>query len=68
MRRPRAVSDYLVERMVIGGASRICFVIAPGKSDILEYYGGNAYSATRVLLRAAETDGACATPSSARFP
>jgi glucose-1-phosphate thymidylyltransferase len=44
-RRPRAVSDYLVERLVIGGATRICFVISPGKSDILEYYGGSAYSA-----------------------
>src|SRR3954471_23064483 len=37
--RPRAVSEYLVERMIVGGADRICFVIAPGKSDILEYYG-----------------------------
>ena len=37
--RPRAVSEYLVERMIAGGANRICFVIAPGKSDILEYYG-----------------------------
>src|SRR5688500_16014594 len=34
--RPRAVSEYLVERLVLGGASRICFVISPGKSDILE--------------------------------
>src|SRR4051812_50121991 len=42
MRRPRAVSDYLMERMAIGGASRICFVISPGKSDIMEYYGGAA--------------------------
>jgi dTDP-glucose pyrophosphorylase len=46
MRRPRAVSDYLMERMVLGGATRICFVISPGKSDILEYYGGAAYGAT----------------------
>src|SRR4051794_35919321 len=37
--RPRAVSEYLVERMMLAGAERICFVIAPGKSDILEYYG-----------------------------
>ena len=37
--RPRAVSDYLVERMILGGATRICFVISPRKSDILEYYG-----------------------------
>jgi dTDP-glucose pyrophosphorylase len=40
--RPRAVSEYLVERMILGGADRICFVIAPGKSDILEYYGNRS--------------------------
>lgn len=38
--RPRAVSEYLVERMVLGGAKKICFVISPGKSDIMEYYSG----------------------------
>jgi dTDP-glucose pyrophosphorylase len=43
-RGPRAVSDYLVERLVIGGATRLCFVISPAKSDILEYYGASAYS------------------------
>lgn len=37
--RPCAVSEYLVERMIRGGASKICFVISPGKSDIMEYYG-----------------------------
>jgi dTDP-glucose pyrophosphorylase len=42
---PRAVSEYLVERMILGGADRICFVIAPGKSDILEYYGNRSCSA-----------------------
>jgi glucose-1-phosphate thymidylyltransferase len=42
--RPRAVSDYLVERLAIGGATRLCFVISPTKSDILSYYGGSAYS------------------------
>jgi glucose-1-phosphate thymidylyltransferase len=43
--RPRAVSEYLVERLVLGGASKLCFVISPGKSDILEYYGGSVFSA-----------------------
>ena len=43
--RPRAVSEYLVERLILGGANRICFVIAPGKSDILEYYGNRPSSA-----------------------
>jgi len=36
--RPRAISEYLLERMAAGGASKICFVISPGKSDIVEYY------------------------------
>jgi glucose-1-phosphate thymidylyltransferase len=38
--RPRAISEYLIDRMMTGGARKFCFVIAPGKSDILEYYGG----------------------------
>jgi glucose-1-phosphate thymidylyltransferase len=41
--RPCAVSEYLVERLVLGGANRLCFVIAPGKSDIMEYFG-DAYA------------------------
>lgn len=38
--RPRAVSEYLVERMLAAGATRICFVVSPGKSDIMQYFGG----------------------------
>src|SRR5690348_2205301 len=44
--RPRAVSEYLIERMMNAGADKICFVISPGKSDILDYFGGHALSAT----------------------
>ena len=38
--RPKAVSEYLVERMIRAGATRICFVISPAKGDIVQYYGG----------------------------
>ena len=38
--RPRAVSEYLVERMAAAGATRVTFVISPWKSDIVQYYGG----------------------------
>jgi glucose-1-phosphate thymidylyltransferase len=38
--QPRAVSEYIIERMVRGGATKICFVISPAKTDILQYYGG----------------------------
>jgi dTDP-glucose pyrophosphorylase len=37
---PRAVGEYLVERMIRGGATKICFVISPTKSDIIEYFAG----------------------------
>lgn len=36
--RPKAVSEYLVERMIRGGADKICFVISHNKGDILRYY------------------------------
>lgn len=39
--RPRAVSEYLIERMITAGATRICFVVSPGKSDIMQYFGGS---------------------------
>jgi dTDP-glucose pyrophosphorylase len=45
MERPRAVSEYLVERMIRAGADKICFVISPGKSDILEYYSDAVHGA-----------------------
>lgn len=37
--RPRAASEYLVERMLLAGATRICFVISPSKPEIIRYYG-----------------------------
>jgi glucose-1-phosphate thymidylyltransferase len=37
--RPRAISEYLLDRLIIGGATKICFVIAPGKADIINYFG-----------------------------
>jgi glucose-1-phosphate thymidylyltransferase len=36
--RPKAVSEYLVERMIQAGADRVCFVLAPEKTDIIPYY------------------------------
>jgi glucose-1-phosphate thymidylyltransferase len=39
--RPRAVSEYLIERMARAGVDKICVVISPSKSDILQYYGGS---------------------------
>ncbi|HET7205036.1 MAG TPA: sugar phosphate nucleotidyltransferase [Terriglobales bacterium] len=38
--RPRAVCEYLIDRMLQAGATRICFVISAEKTDILNYFGG----------------------------
>jgi glucose-1-phosphate thymidylyltransferase len=59
VRRPRAVSDYLMERFALAGARRICLVISPGKSDILEYYGGSAWSASICYAVQPRAEGLC---------
>ncbi|HEV7254292.1 MAG TPA: sugar phosphate nucleotidyltransferase [Mesorhizobium sp.] len=57
--RPCAVSEYLVSRMIAGGATKICFVIGPGKSDILEYYGGGYGEAAAVYVVQPQPAGLC---------
>lgn len=57
--RPRAVSEYLVERMVLGGADKLCFVISPGKSDILEYFGAGAWGADIAYVVQPSPSGLC---------
>ncbi len=57
--RPCAVSEYLVERMIAAGADKIGFVIAPGKSDILEYYGGACGEAAAVYVVQPQPAGLC---------
>ncbi len=57
--RPRAVSEHLVERMIRGGADRICFVISPGKSDIVEYYGGEVGGARICYVVQPRPSGLC---------
>jgi dTDP-glucose pyrophosphorylase len=57
--RPRAVSEYLVERMVLGGAKKLCFVISPGKTDILEYYGSRLWGADIAYVVQPAPGGLC---------
>jgi glucose-1-phosphate thymidylyltransferase len=57
--RPCAVSEYLCERMIAGGADKLCFVISPGKSDIMEYYGGSYGSASIAYVVQPEPAGLC---------
>src|SRR5437588_5791452 len=57
--RPRAVSEYLVERMILGGSDKICFVISSGKSDIMEYYGGTFGAAELAYVVQPRPAGLC---------
>jgi glucose-1-phosphate thymidylyltransferase len=57
--RPCAVSEYLLERMILGGADKICFIISPGKSDILEYFGDNYSGASIAYLVQPKASGLC---------
>ena len=57
--RPRAVSEYLVERMIAGGADKLCFVIGPGKTDILEYYGSRLWGADIAYVVQPQPGGLC---------
>lgn len=57
--RPRAVSEYLIDRMVRGGVDKVCFVISPGKSDIVNYFGGQVLSATAFYAVQPQPAGLC---------
>ena len=57
--RPCAVSEYLVERMILGGADKICFVISPGKSDIMKYFGAGYYSTPIAYVVQSHPSGLC---------
>lgn len=57
--RPCAVSEYLLERMLRAGADKLCFVISPGKSDIMEYFGGAYGKAAIAYVVQREPNGLC---------
>ena len=57
--RPRAVSEYLLERMLRGGADKLCFVISPQKSDILNYFGGSFGDASISYVVQGHPSGLC---------
>jgi len=43
--RPKAVSEYMVERMIAAGATQICMIISAEKSDIVRYYAERTFAA-----------------------
>ncbi|WP_437634521.1 sugar phosphate nucleotidyltransferase [Sorangium sp. So ce854] len=59
MDRPRALSEHLVDRVLLAGATRICFVIPPGSSEILDYYGVTSGQASLSYSVQPEPAGLC---------
>ncbi len=57
--RPKAVSEYLVERMIAAGATEICMVISAEKSDIVRYYAERDYVAEIFYVVQKEPRGLC---------
>jgi glucose-1-phosphate thymidylyltransferase len=57
--RPMAVSEHLVRRLLAAGVTKLCFVVSPGKSDILEYYGGEIGAARACYVVQNEPKGLC---------
>lgn len=57
--RPKAVSEYVVERMLHAGADKLCFVIAPGKADIVRYYGSGVGDAQVCYVVQPDAAGLC---------
>ena|SRR5579864_3622618 len=43
--RPKAIAEYLVERMIGAGVEQICMVISPEKHDVIRFFSERSYPA-----------------------
>jgi dTDP-glucose pyrophosphorylase len=59
LERPKAVSEYLIERMIAGGADKICIVLSPAKADILRYFGAGLAAAQFCYMVQQQPSGLC---------
>lgn len=57
--RPRAVCEYLIDRMLKAAVTRICFVISTAKCDIVSYFGGRIGNAAICYAIQSEAKGLC---------
>src|SRR6184192_4851875 len=57
--RPKAVAEYLVERMIAAGAEQICLVISAEKSDIVRYFAERDYAAQIFYVVQQKPQGLC---------
>jgi dTDP-glucose pyrophosphorylase len=57
--RPKAVMEYLVERMIAAGASEICMIISGDKTDIVKYFSERDYAAEIFFVVQQRPQGLC---------
>jgi len=57
--RPKAVSEYLVERMIAAGAEQIALVISAEKTDIVRYYAEREFAAELFYVVQRQPRGLC---------
>jgi glucose-1-phosphate thymidylyltransferase len=57
--RPKAVAEYLVERMIAAGAEQICMVISAEKDDIVRYFAEREYAAEIFYVVQKKPKGLC---------
>jgi glucose-1-phosphate thymidylyltransferase len=57
--RLRAISEYLIERMLAAGADRVCLIVSSDKSDLLRFYGRASYSDRLFFLVQPQPAGLC---------
>jgi glucose-1-phosphate thymidylyltransferase len=43
--RPKAIAEYLIERMINAGAQQICMIISPEKHDLIRFFSERHYAA-----------------------
>jgi glucose-1-phosphate thymidylyltransferase len=57
--RPKAVAEYLVERMIAAGADEICMIISAEKSDMVRYFAEREFAAEIFYVVQREPRGLC---------
>src|SRR6185312_6664671 len=57
--RPKAVAEYLVERMIAAGVEQICMVISAEKSDLVRYFAERDYAAQIFYAVQPKPQGLC---------
>lgn len=57
--RPKAVAEYLVERMIAAGAEQICMVISPEKTDLMRYFAERDYASEIFYVVQQKPKGLC---------